>query len=221
VGPAGLYPTFTLFGVFDHCSPLLLSEVALFSAVLSSFYETSRAFHGRGVHLAEELVFVADGAHWIWNHVTELFQSLGIAPEKVFELVDFYHAVEHLSKFAELKKGWKATQMFLPDWHPFPVVQSLQSLRGVSMIVAVTTVAEHGDLKRFHHPSELMGYLYRVPSENSTGSRVRRGPITKIGIGHVRRVPVEAAWAYRLNMRVNRVFLNRQEGLPQHICDIP
>jgi hypothetical protein len=62
------------------------------------------------VHLAEKIVFVADGAHWIWNRVAALFQSLGIAPEKVFELVDFYHAVEHLSKFAELKKGWNATQ---------------------------------------------------------------------------------------------------------------
>ena len=62
------------------------------------------------VHLAEKIVFIADGARWIWNRVSELFQSLRIAPEKYFELVDFYHAVEHLSKFAELKKGWKATK---------------------------------------------------------------------------------------------------------------
>jgi hypothetical protein len=62
------------------------------------------------IHLAEKIVFIADGARWIWNRVTELVQSLRIAPKKVFELVDFYHAVEHLSKFAELKKGWNASQ---------------------------------------------------------------------------------------------------------------
>jgi transposase len=111
-------------------------------------------------------------------------------------------------------------QKLLPNWHLFPVVQALQSLRGVSMLVAATTVAELGDLKRFHHPSELMSYLGLVPSEYSTGTRIRRGPITKTGNGHVRRVLVEAAWAYRLNARVSRVLLKRQEGLPQHICDI-
>jgi transposase len=40
-------------------------------------------------------------------------------------------------------------QQLLPEWQLFPVVQALQSMRGVSMIVAATTVAEVGDLKRF------------------------------------------------------------------------
>lgn len=61
-------------------------------------------------HLAERIVFVADGARWIWNRVSELIRSLRYKPARVYELVDFYHAVEHLSKFAELKKGWDASQ---------------------------------------------------------------------------------------------------------------
>ena len=48
---------------------------------------------------------------------------------------------------------------FLPEWRMLPVVKALQSLRGVSLIVAVTTVAEIGDLNRFESPVELMGYL--------------------------------------------------------------
>lgn len=121
---------------------------------------------------------------------------------------------------ARVQRLTEQIQKLLPDWHLFPVVQTLQSLRGVSMLVAATTVAELGDLKRFRYPSELMSYLGLVPSENSTGTRIRRGPITKTGNGHVRRVLVEAAWAYRFNARVSRVLLKRQEGLPQHICDI-
>ena len=65
-----------------------------------------------------------------------------------------------------------------------------------------------------------MGYLGLVPSEHSTGEKIRRGSITKTGNGHVRRVLVEAAWAYRLPARVSRVLLKRQEDLPQRLRDI-
>jgi hypothetical protein len=33
-------------------------------------------------------------------------KSLGIEQSQYHELVDFYHAVEHLSKVADLRKGW-------------------------------------------------------------------------------------------------------------------
>jgi transposase len=102
----------------------------------------------------------------------------------------------------------------------FPVVQALQALRGVSLIVATTTVAEVGDLNRFEHPTELMSHLGLVPSEHSSGEKTRRGSITKTGNGHVRRVLVEAAWAYRLPARVSRILLARQEGLSKKVCDI-
>lgn len=108
----------------------------------------------------------------------------------------------------------------LPEWRMLPVVEALQSLRGVSLIVAATTAAEVGDLNRFESPVELMSYLGLVPSEHSTGEKIKRGPITKTGNGHVRRVLVEAAWAYRLPARVSRPLLKRQEGLSQEICDI-
>jgi len=108
----------------------------------------------------------------------------------------------------------------VPQWRMAPVVDTFQALRGVSFIVAVTTVSEIGDLKRFKTPTDLMGYLGLVPSEHSTGERIRRGSITKTGNGHVRRVLIEAAWAYRLPARVSRVLLKRQEDLPQRIRDI-
>jgi transposase len=111
-------------------------------------------------------------------------------------------------------------RQMLPQWRMFPVVKALQALRGVSLIVSATTIAEVGDLKRFENPTELMSYLGLVPSEHSSGEKTRRGSITKSGNGHVRRVLVEAAWAYRLPARVSRVLLKRQEGLPQEVCEI-
>jgi transposase len=47
-------------------------------------------------------------------------------------------------------------QKLLNDWRMAPVVRALQAMRGVSLIVATTTVAELGDLGRFDHPSKLM-----------------------------------------------------------------
>ena len=42
---------------------------------------------------ADKVLFVADGARWIWNRVGALLRRLGVEPDRVNELVDFYHAV--------------------------------------------------------------------------------------------------------------------------------
>ncbi len=58
----------------------------------------------------DQLLFVADGAVWIWNRVPGLVKALDLDPQQVHELVDFYHAVEHLGKGAGLRKHWSAKQ---------------------------------------------------------------------------------------------------------------
>jgi transposase len=105
-------------------------------------------------------------------------------------------------------------------WRWAPVVNALQALRGVSFITAAGLVAELGDLTRFGHPRELMAFLGLVPSEYSSGPRVRRSGITKAGNPHVRRLLAEAAWAYQGRPRVSRQQLNRQEALPKGVCDL-
>jgi hypothetical protein len=62
-----------------------------------------------GVHQAKEILFVADGATWIWLRVTRLWQRLGLEGVRRRELVDFYHVVEHVNALAALNKSWKAT----------------------------------------------------------------------------------------------------------------
>ncbi len=56
---------------------------------------------------ADKILFVADGARWIWNRLPDLVASLGISPTRFYSLIDFYHAVEHLVKIADLRSGWK------------------------------------------------------------------------------------------------------------------
>jgi hypothetical protein len=59
---------------------------------------------------ADEVLLVADGARWIWNRVEALLQRSGVKPDQVHELVDFYHAVEHLGKIAALRRRWTAAE---------------------------------------------------------------------------------------------------------------
>ena len=105
----------------------------------------------------------------------------------------------------------------VPPWRFYPVVEALQALRGVQCTVAVTTVAELGDLTRFEHPRQLMNYLGLTPSEYSSGGRRQQGSMTKTGHSHARRALVEGAWAYRYPAKVSRHLQLRLEKLPAAI----
>ena len=98
--------------------------------------------------------------------------------------------------------------------------EALQALRGVSLVVAVTVIAELGDLSRFDNPRKLMAYLGLIPSLYSTGETIKRGPITKTGNGHARRMLTEAAWSYRMPARVSRRLRDRQQNLPEKVWQI-
>jgi hypothetical protein len=57
---------------------------------------------------ADQVLFLADGAPWMWKRVPLLVQALGLAVERVHELLDFSHAVHHLGQVAALCKDWSA-----------------------------------------------------------------------------------------------------------------
>jgi len=84
----------------------------------------------------------------------------------------------------------------VPSWSLAWLVAALQVLRGYRLVNAATLVAEIGDPRRFASPRPLMAYLGLVPSEHSSGQRVRRGGLTKTGNGRARKVLIEAAWCY-------------------------
>ena len=72
---------------------------------------------GLGLPEAARVLFVADGAAWIWNRVPGLIDTLGLRDDQVQQLIDFWHAVEYLGKLAEssrldttARKRWLKTQ---------------------------------------------------------------------------------------------------------------
>lgn len=57
------------------------------------------------------ILLIADGAPWIWTRFVALIDSGAIpGPQSVVQLIDFYHAVEHLGTFAEACTHWPRTR---------------------------------------------------------------------------------------------------------------
>ena len=91
-----------------------------------------------------------------------------------------------------------------PAWRLYPVVQALQALRGVQFLVAITVVAELGDLTRFDNPRQLAAFVGLIPSELfQWRRRGARAGLPKRGNGRARRALIEAAWAYRHPAKVS------------------
>lgn len=124
--------------------------------------------------------------------------------------LDYLHEVEHVAdRIARLEHAIDEAVKTAPA-RMRVVIEALQALRGIALVSAVTIVAEVGELSRFARPRQLMGYSGAVSREDSSGSRVRRGAITKTGNAHLRRVVIEAAWAYRYRPAVGAALRKRQ-----------
>lgn len=144
---------------------------------------------------------------WIGSHVH--FDQ----PALEATLQDYLDEVKHVAeRIVKLEKAIdEAVRQAPPEIRA--VVEALQALRGVAQTTAATIVSELGSLSRFESPRQLMGYSGLVAREHSSGNRIHRGSITKTGNAHLRRVVVEAAWAYQHRPNVTGFLLRRQKSL--------
>jgi transposase len=157
-------------------------------------------------------------ATWGPAHLRWLSEVVCPTPAQPIVFQEYIRAVtEHTERLARLAQ--ELTDQ-VQTWRLAPVVEALQALRGVHFTVAVTTVAERGDLPRFANPRQLMNSLGFTPSAYSTGERRRQGGSTKTGNRHARRVLVAGAWAYRSPAQVSRHLQLRLEKVAKPIQDI-
>jgi transposase len=157
-------------------------------------------------------------ATWGPAHLRWLSEVVCPTPAQQIVFQEYVRAVnEHTERLGRLERE---LQDQVQSWRLYPVVEALQALRGVQFTVAVTTVAELGDLTRFDNPRQLMKFLGLIPSEYSSGERRRQGPMTKAGNTHARRALVEGAWSYRYPAKVSRHIQLRLEQQPKAIQDI-
>jgi len=100
------------------------------------------------------------------------------------------------------------------------IVLALCCLRGVKTLTAMILLTEIGDIRRFRSPRAFMAWVGLVPQERSSGSRERRGRITKTGNSHVRRILIEAGWQQRWRSKADVKLGNRRKGMPPQIVAI-
>ncbi len=143
--------------------------------------------------------------HGIWL-TTVRFEH----PAQEATRLDYVHEVQHAAeRISRLERALDAAVDAAPA-SMRAVIDALQALRGIARLSAATIVAEVGTLSRFASPRRLMGYSGAVASEGSSGERTRRGGITKTGNAHLRRIVIEAAWAYRHPPAVGPTLRKRQ-----------
>ena len=171
--------------------------------------------------LARRGLVYRDGNHWtqrhmMWLHV--LGRGGELAAEDAIVFREFLALLEYkLSRRTDLDAQIEALALTPAFATP---VGRLRCFRGIQTHAAMVLATELVDWRRFETPRQLMAYLGLVPSESSTGERVRRGGITKAGNGRARRVLIEGAWTYRFRARMSRLLEERQAGLPKTVREI-
>ena len=86
-------------------------------------------------------------------------------------------------------------------------VTLLRTIPGIGPLIALSLVLEVEDFARFRNHGEFASYLGLVPSEHSSGERIRRGHLTGMGHTYLRSLLIQAAWvAVRKDPELRRVF---------------
>lgn len=123
-----------------------------------------------GAAHAETVELIADGADWIWERAERLITEAGIPPEKLVQVVDFYHANEHLHDAIELCKnlnGKERAKLYQKLRHALrhdpdgidQVIAKLKELavtrRGKKMKKALAYFENHAERMRYHQFEQM------------------------------------------------------------------
>lgn len=152
-----------------------------------------------------------DGTTWTVKHRDWIRKQQFAYPAQQRVLEDYVKTVEDLAERVERLTAQMAE--LVEETALAELVKSLQAFRGISTVSAVTIAAEVGDLRRFATAGQFMSYVGLIPSENSSGTRRRQGPITRCGNAHLRRILVEAAWHYRHVPVMSKELRRRNRGV--------
>jgi len=164
-----------------------------------------------GIHYTGKKTWTKTHMKWLASQKLEHAEQR-IAFEEM--LLAVRQAEERIARLEE------AIRAAVPDWSLAAVVEALMAMRGIDMIAATPFLAEIGDLSRFRTPRELMAFLGLVPSEHSTGDKVKRGGITKTGNRRARCILAECSWAYRHPPRVGKDKQARVAAAPRGVREI-
>ena len=148
---------------------------------------------------AKNRVHAVLAAYNLVSPVTDLFGATGrqylqevmekeLRPAARQVVEDHFDMIDHLGeRIVSLEKS-----IFL-DERQKHVVNLLMSMPGVGRIVALTIVAEIGDIGRFNSPKSLCSWAGLTPKVHNSDAVVQHGHITKEGSRYLRTAMVQAS----------------------------
>ena len=150
-------------------------------------------------------------AHWEWIRGIELEETA--AQEALDYYISQVRHIEAQKKAIEKRISQYASK---PRWSGR--VEALRCMKGIETMTAFSLVAEAGVFSRFESARDFASWLGLVPSERSSGERVSRGPITKAGNSHLRKLLVEASWSYTHSTKERKRGLY-DDGVPAAVSN--
>lgn len=130
-------------------------------------------------------------------------------------LEDYLKSVE--DQHERVERLTRSVVELVESWSLRPLVYALQALRGIRVLSAAVLAAEVGDFARFESAPKFMNFTGLVPSEHSSGEGRWQGRITRAGNSHVRRILIEAAWAYRFRPARGHDLRERSRGVSAEV----
>jgi hypothetical protein len=177
-----------------------LGDVEAFAPLIGT------AAHLSGHHFAKELVVLGDGAVWIWRLAARQFPT-------AIQIVDFYHASEHLWAVARARYGEE------PEAKAW-VLARQQELKQDQLLRVLRSIEEWQPQSQAHQQLREREYEYFA----SNAERMRYGSYVKKGY-HIGSGVVEAACRHVVGSRLDQVGMHwRQEraeaivGLRAALC---
>ena len=173
--------------------------------------DRDRARHRLGKFLLRHGRVWRDGSNWTLKHHRWIRDQRFDDPALT---ATFNH---YLATLTAREGAVDAISADLATWfHKPPFVDAvtrLRAYRGITELGALTLASEVCDWRRFPTAGMFMAFCGLVPSESSSGDRVRRGGITHAGNRHLRTQLVESAWTYQHRAAVGPEITRRQAGL--------
>jgi len=170
-----------------------------------------RARHRLAKLLLRHGIVYSDGKAWTGAHDAWLRRQRFDNPVTTMAFESDYDTV--LTVTARRTRLDKAITELACDSEFTPLVHRLGCLRGVSTLTGFALAVEIGDWHRFTG-SSIGSFVGLVPSEHSSGASRTRGPITKTGNSHVRRLLIEAAWHHRVRYAPGKTLQARWQLAP-------
>lgn len=99
-------------------------------------------------------------------------------------------------------------------------VKALCCYRGIKPLTALTLILELGDIRRFNHPKKLTSYSGLDLEESSSGDKIKKYRITKMGNKHIRTSVVESSQYAGNRPTISKALKERRKGVNEEFIRI-